>query len=90
MLIPLCQADQQGRATWLASSNVAVNTVFYNSLGFVTVKQFMLGDDNPTWEETPFPIAIVSAYHIHSHGSASNQLYPDGQRATKSRPVREG
>ncbi|PSR74968.1 hypothetical protein PHLCEN_2v9382 [Hermanssonia centrifuga] len=55
-------ADQQGRATWLASSNVAVNTDFYNSLGFVTVKQFMLGDDNPMWKEAPFPIAVVKVF----------------------------
>ncbi|CAL1701148.1 unnamed protein product [Somion occarium] len=53
------KADLEARATWLVSSNVKDNTGFYNSLGFFTVGEFTLGDDNPTWHEAPFPVAIM-------------------------------
>ena len=53
------QADAEKRATVLVSSNVKVNTGFYNSLGFQTVATIYLGDD-PDWYEEPVPVAIVS------------------------------
>ncbi|TDL27033.1 hypothetical protein BD410DRAFT_481752 [Rickenella mellea] len=46
------QADEQGRATWLLSSNIN-NTAFYNSHGFVAVGYLELGRDNPTWNKPP-------------------------------------
>lgn len=58
------QADAEGRAVWLASSNVAANTGLYNSLGFITVDTIYLGDDNPTWTEPPIPIDVVSTARL--------------------------
>ncbi|KZT73057.1 hypothetical protein DAEQUDRAFT_504632 [Daedalea quercina L-15889] len=52
------KADSLGCASWLLSSNVA-NTAFYESCGFVGVKEIMIGDDNPTWTQPPFPILIM-------------------------------
>ena len=46
--------------TYLISSNVKANTGFYNSVGFFTVKEVLLGDDNPAWKEPPVVFAIVS------------------------------
>ncbi|KAF7798887.1 hypothetical protein EIP86_010115 [Pleurotus ostreatoroseus] len=56
-LSSLDQADAEERATWLISSN-ALNEGFYNSLGFETAKEIVLGDDNPTWNEPPVVIAL--------------------------------
>ncbi len=39
---------------------MADNTGYYNYLGFITVKEFTLGEENPTWKEPPVIIAIVS------------------------------
>ena len=52
------QADAQGRATSLISSNLA-NSAFYNSLGLVEKAQIILGDDNPTWIEPPITLLVV-------------------------------
>ena len=54
------QADAEGRAVVLGSSNVAANTAFYNSMGYFTVDTFLLGEDDPTWDEPPFPFDVVS------------------------------
>ena len=51
----------QNRAVWLMSSNI-INVGFYNSLGFYSVYDFSLGDDNPTWNRDPFVFQIVRLY----------------------------
>ncbi|PSR75051.1 hypothetical protein PHLCEN_2v9381, partial [Hermanssonia centrifuga] len=53
------EADKRGWATWLGSSNVAVNTEFYNSLGFFTVDRIFLGDSDRTWKEPPVPADLM-------------------------------
>jgi len=53
------KADIENRPTWLTSSDVATNTGFYNNLGFPTVAEVTLGDDNPTWKEPPVQVAIM-------------------------------
>lgn len=58
-LIVKSQADRRCLPTYLISSNVKANTGFYNSLGFFTVKELLLGDDNPTWKEPPVVVAVV-------------------------------
>lgn len=54
------QADAQGRATWLASSNVE-NAAFYNALGFFTVGSVEVGRGDATWTGPPIQVDIVSA-----------------------------
>lgn len=54
------EADEQGRATYLISSNI-LNTGFYNSCGFVGVADVVLGDNNPTWHKKPVIVKIVRA-----------------------------
>ncbi|KAI0065975.1 hypothetical protein BV25DRAFT_1821705 [Artomyces pyxidatus] len=44
-------ADDQGRPTWLGSSNI-MNTGFYESFGFVEAARITLGDD-PEWTSEP-------------------------------------
>jgi len=53
------EADMRGLASYLVSSNVEANTRFYNHVGFRIVKEFLLGDDNPTWKRAPVVIAIM-------------------------------
>ena len=57
--IAFSQADAEGRAMYLGSSNIA-NTFFYESHGFVEVASFLLGEDNPTWKEPPVKMLVVS------------------------------
>ncbi|THH30901.1 hypothetical protein EUX98_g3295 [Antrodiella citrinella] len=52
------EADARGAASYLGSSNVETNTPFYNSVGFYTVKEFVVGDD-PTWKKPPVVIAVM-------------------------------
>lgn len=52
------QADIEGRATYLLSSNIA-NTGFYNSLGFITVAEAQIGSENPTWHKPPIPVPLM-------------------------------
>lgn len=65
----IVQADSIGCASWLLSSNVA-NTRFYESWGYVTVKEIMIGENNATWKKPPFPVLIVclSAFVLLSLG----------------------
>lgn len=58
-------ADAEGRSTYLFSSN-PINTEFYNSHGFFTLAELMVGDDDPTWKKPPVPIALVSTSQINS------------------------
>lgn len=51
-------ADLSDRACWLQSSNTA-NEPFYNSHGFVTVGETLLGDDNPRWDGDPIPVQLM-------------------------------
>ncbi|KAH8107645.1 hypothetical protein BXZ70DRAFT_1606 [Cristinia sonorae] len=57
--IVTAEADARNMETFLISSNVAANTVFYNQFGFFTEKTFFLGEDDPTWKKDPVPIAIM-------------------------------
>ena len=59
-LTSLSQADAQGRATYLVSSNI-LNFEFYNSHGFETVGEVYLGDDNPGWHQEPITVQLVSS-----------------------------
>lgn len=52
------QAEAQGRATWLISSNVA-NRGFYEFNGFSVVGDIVLGDDNSTWHAPPVITHLV-------------------------------
>ncbi|KAI0346776.1 hypothetical protein BDW22DRAFT_1321295, partial [Trametopsis cervina] len=54
------QADRRGRATYLFSSNHEANVPFYNSLGFYAVTTYQVGDTNPTWNERPVVVGVVS------------------------------
>ena len=65
LLISVSQADEQQRATFLFSSNIA-NTGFYNSVGFVEKGRFVLGEDDPTWKEDPVIVLVVCLYHTSS------------------------
>lgn len=47
-----------GCASWLLSSNV-VNTRFYESWGYVIVKEIRIGEDNHTWRKSPFRVLVV-------------------------------
>ncbi|KAH6915066.1 hypothetical protein BKA70DRAFT_1257881 [Coprinopsis sp. MPI-PUGE-AT-0042] len=51
-------ADILDTACWLESSN-ALNEPFYNSHGFKTVGEAVIGDHNPSWHEKPFPVQIM-------------------------------
>jgi GNAT superfamily N-acetyltransferase len=56
-------ADTQDRAIYLLSSNNA-NTFFYESHGFDTAVEIVLGDNDPTWDKKPFIIKIVSVRNL--------------------------
>jgi hypothetical protein len=53
------QADITGQACWLNSSNIE-NKEFYESHGFQTVAEIVIGNDNPTWHHPPIIAEIVS------------------------------
>jgi hypothetical protein len=46
------------QTTWLQSSNIA-NTEFYNSHGFFTIAEVVVGENNPTWDGEPVVVSIV-------------------------------
>ncbi|TCD69848.1 hypothetical protein EIP91_005925 [Steccherinum ochraceum] len=52
------EADARGLPSYVISSNVDGNTRFYNSNGYFTVKEIIVGDTDPTWEKEPVKIAI--------------------------------
>ncbi|KAI0346794.1 hypothetical protein BDW22DRAFT_461668 [Trametopsis cervina] len=52
-------ADANRRGTWLGSSNVA-NTGFYESFGFRTVAEFVVGESDPTWTDPPVLVKVMS------------------------------
>jgi len=51
-------ADAQDRAAWLISSNNG-NTAFYNSHGFFSAGEVILGNDNPTWNQAPVIVPVM-------------------------------
>ncbi|KAF7798907.1 hypothetical protein EIP86_010135 [Pleurotus ostreatoroseus] len=53
------QADIAARAVMVINGNVDANTTFYNSLGYVAVERFYLGEINPAWDEPPVPIDLM-------------------------------
>ncbi|KAF7798331.1 hypothetical protein EIP86_009552 [Pleurotus ostreatoroseus] len=54
------QADRERRGTWLVSSNTA-NEGFYNSVGFVTRGEIVVGEGNKTWGRPPVVMHLVRA-----------------------------
>ncbi|EMD40902.1 hypothetical protein CERSUDRAFT_80552 [Gelatoporia subvermispora B] len=56
--IVTAMADEQGRYTWVTSSNIA-NTGFYESFGFRTVAEIAMGAENPTWKDPPVIVRIM-------------------------------
>ena len=72
------------RGAWLISSNVEANTRFYNALGFHTVATIFAGDSNPTWQEEPVPIAIVSLVKMRC---TIRIIYFGGHRWLENREV---
>lgn len=63
------QADKEKRPVWLISSNV-VNTGFYESFGFVSKEDVVLGGENPTWTEPPVIVRVVRLQSIYSSSGA--------------------
>jgi len=53
------EADARGLASFVVSSNVEVNTPFYNDVGFYTVKEVVLGEHDSSWTKPPVSIAIM-------------------------------
>ncbi|KAI0346912.1 hypothetical protein BDW22DRAFT_470807 [Trametopsis cervina] len=51
-------ADTGCRDIWLLSSNIK-NTGFYNSLGFFTHGEIILGEDDPSWTRPPVIINLM-------------------------------
>ncbi|KAL0947539.1 hypothetical protein HGRIS_013635 [Hohenbuehelia grisea] len=51
-------ADTLGKSTFLESSNIA-NTAFYESHGFKTVSEAIIGDEEPTWKRPPVVVKIM-------------------------------
>ncbi|PCH33455.1 hypothetical protein WOLCODRAFT_147551 [Wolfiporia cocos MD-104 SS10] len=62
-------ADKQNRGVFLTSSNAA-NTSFYERHGFRTVTQFVVGDENPSWDRPPV-VASVMLREPHSMADSS-------------------
>lgn len=56
------------------------NTGFYNYLGFKTVKEVSIGEDNPTWTEPPIIMDLVCSLHVSAWIIVLNVFHPDGQR----------
>ncbi|KAF9051762.1 hypothetical protein BJ165DRAFT_1451166 [Panaeolus papilionaceus] len=61
-------ADGLGQKAWLSSSNKD-NTKFYNAHGFKTVKEVVVGDDNPTWNKPPIVLSLMVREPIASGSS---------------------
>ena len=58
----------------LGSSNIA-NKAFYESHGFVKVSSFLLGDTNPTWEEPPVEILVVSLLMLERNRAIDYSMF---------------
>lgn len=52
------RADAEGRSSYLISSNTA-NTEFYNSHGFFTLAETVVGNNNPTWKGPPISMPLM-------------------------------
>lgn len=52
------RADKERRSSYLISSNTA-NTEFYNSHGFFTLAETVVGDNNPSWKGAPIPMPLM-------------------------------
>lgn len=57
------KAEAESRTVWLISGNVD-NTVFYKKCGFMTVGEYRLGEDNPSWDEPPVVVRAVSSHSV--------------------------
>jgi hypothetical protein len=74
------KADAHGRASWLLSSNIN-NTGFYNSFGYITQAEIILGDDDPDWTEPPFVVTLVRFYdHLDVNTNKLILTITDGKR----------
>ncbi|KAI0265854.1 hypothetical protein BC834DRAFT_155727 [Gloeopeniophorella convolvens] len=51
-------ADEEGKPSYLDSSNV-INTGFYNSVGYKTAAEYVLGDDNPDWKKQGIVVRVM-------------------------------
>ncbi|VDC04124.1 unnamed protein product [Peniophora sp. CBMAI 1063] len=59
LLTLLCaMADDQNRKVWLTSTNTN-NTRFYEASGFITVRDIVLGQDNPVHKANPVVIKFM-------------------------------
>ncbi|KAJ8456667.1 hypothetical protein ONZ45_g18630 [Pleurotus djamor] len=52
-------ADASSQASYLYSCNVAANTKFYMSHGFLPVADILAGDDDPEWDEPPVVVQLM-------------------------------
>ncbi|KAJ8518206.1 hypothetical protein ONZ45_g4728 [Pleurotus djamor] len=52
-------ADASSHASYLYSSNVAANTKFYMSHGFLPVAEIFAGDDDPEWDNPPVAVQLM-------------------------------
>lgn len=77
----LWQADVQQCSTWLTSSNV-VNTKFYESCGFLTVAEILLGDNNPMWGKPPIVVPVVGVPLPSCLTRVLNLWFLDGEKTT--------
>ncbi|KAH9838324.1 uncharacterized protein C8Q71DRAFT_722536 [Rhodofomes roseus] len=59
-------ADELGMNAWLTTSNVR-NKAFYEHFGFVTVREYLVGEDNPRWPRPPVVVRIQPPYRPASH-----------------------
>jgi hypothetical protein len=64
-----------GEACWLGSSNIA-NEPFYNSHGFYTVGEAIIGNDDPNWHEAPVIVQIVSISRQSHHQAKTDAFVP--------------
>ncbi|KAI0048029.1 hypothetical protein FA95DRAFT_1558417 [Auriscalpium vulgare] len=51
-------ADAAERPTWLISSNV-INKEFYESFGYKSVADIVIGDEDPDYDDEPFVISLM-------------------------------
>ncbi|KAJ8454506.1 hypothetical protein ONZ45_g19279 [Pleurotus djamor] len=52
-------ADASSHASYLYSSNVAANTKFYMSHGYLPVAEILAGDDDPEWDNPPVAVQLM-------------------------------
>ncbi|TFK43701.1 hypothetical protein BDQ12DRAFT_191612 [Crucibulum laeve] len=66
-------ADSLLQESYLVSSNIA-NTEFYNSHGFKTARDILIGDQNPNWRKPPVVVKLM----VRAIGGHNDEKYCDG------------